>query len=214
MSHAIPLKVEKLSLHIGSHCIFKDFSFEVEKHQFISLMGENGAGKTCLLETLLGLRKTSSGQTLFWGKRLQNISHEDFYKRVAYVSSSQESYPPGISVGELLQQLQSIYPSWNANLAQQLLEDFRLEEHKKLSHLSLGEHSKIRLIKAIAFEPELIILDELTANLSPTSKDAVQNALIDMFARTQMSVLYVCHSHEEALRLSDQIITLGDSHVQ
>ena len=89
-----------------------------------------------------------------------------------------------------------------------LVQRFQLDGSKTLTSLSLGEQSKIKLIKALAFKPDLLVLDELTANLSPDSKQVILQELLDQFSLRTMSVLYVSHSNEEAMRLSDAVYQL------
>ncbi|MFZ9596647.1 MAG: ATP-binding cassette domain-containing protein [Bdellovibrionia bacterium] len=206
MKQGRPLTIHQLNLKSGNQELCRNFSLEVGPHQLISLMGENGVGKTSLLEAICGVRKIEGGEVLFWDRPLADYDSFEIFSKVGWVTSAPESYPLGLKVSELFQFLSQIHRNWNSKLAHGLCESFRLVPEKKLAHLSLGEHSKVRLIKAMAFEPELLLLDELTANLSPDSKDAVLSALLDLFNRTEMSVLYVCHSKEEAIRLSDRVI--------
>lgn len=211
MSLTMPLTIENLGLVVEGKSIFACLHLEVKTSQFISIMGENGVGKTCLLEAIVGSRKISKGKILYWGKPKNEYDQVEFFSNIAWVSSSPEAYPLGARVFDLVDFLRRRYPTWNDSIAHNLCEKFKLSPTKKLSELSLGEHSKMRLIKAICFEPKLLLLDELTANLSPDSKSAVLSALMDVFSRTEMSVLYVCHSKEEANRFSDQIFELTES---
>ena len=145
----------------------------------------------------------------FWGQRLNAETSAALYRRMAWVTSSPERYPAGATMRDLLRTLELVYPTWNRALASELLAGFKIRVDQNISALSLGENTKVRLIKALGFEPELLLLDELTANLSPDSKDAVIAVLLDLFARKKMAVLYVCHSTSEAMSLSDRIFDLG-----
>jgi ABC-2 type transport system ATP-binding protein len=208
------LQVSGLGIRFGKKPLFENLSLEIGKRQFVTLMGENGVGKTTFLETLMGYRNPSAGQIRFWGKRREELDPAWLFSRIAVVTSVPERYPAGLQIGEFLKILRSVYPIWNDVLVARLCRDFQLQLDKPLNHLSLGEHSKVRLVKALAFEPELLFLDELTANLSPPSKKAVLSALISVFERKEMSVLYVSHSQDEAVRLSDRILTLTPKGVE
>jgi ABC-type multidrug transport system ATPase subunit len=208
MNNLLPLSVENLSLSIDHTFLFQELNFQLKPHQFVSVMGENGIGKTCLLEALLGIRKFQKGKVLFWGKSMQEIDRSAFYSKVGWVTSNVEAYPFGSKIFELFNFIKTVNPHWNDQLAQSLCDNFKLSSTKKLSDLSLGEHSKVKLIKAIALEPKLLLLDELTANLAPESKIAVLSVLMDVFSRTDMSVIYICHTKEEAIRLSDRVLEL------
>jgi ABC-type multidrug transport system ATPase subunit len=122
-----------------------------------------------------------------------------------WAGSSHKKYPLHLNVGQYLYIVSQNYDSWDDDLCEKLCTDFELEKSKRLIHLSMGENSKVRLVKALSFQPSLVILDELTANLSPKSKEALTRSLIELFSERKMSVLYICHSDEEAIRLSDRI---------
>ena len=208
MKTELPLAIENVTIHIGGKPLLQNLNLQLQPRQFISLMGENGIGKTCLLETIGGIRKPAQGKILFWGEQMSSHPRQDFYNKVGWVTSTPESYPWGTRVCELFDLMKLIYPRWNQNLALEFGDQFKLSPTKRLADLSLGEQSKVRLLKAISFEPKLLLLDELTANLSPPSKDAVLSVIIDLFSRLEMSILYVCHTQEEAMRLSDRIYEL------
>lgn len=208
MSGRIPLSVTDLCFQIGKERRLSQVNFDVHEREFISLMGENGVGKTTLIEALLGYQKIDSGKVLFWGQKLERVDPNWFFSRVAFVPSRPERYPSGATVRDLIASVEFIYPTWNQELSRQLLKEFKIQETQVLNSMSLGESSKVRLIKALAFEPEILLLDELTANLSPKSKDAVTAILIDLFATKNMAIVYVCHSLTEALSLSDRVLIL------
>lgn len=211
MNNLLPLSIEGLSLSLGQTVLFSELSLKLQPHQFVSIMGENGVGKTSFLEAILGIRKFQKGRVLFWNRPIQEIDRAELYSKVGWVTSEVEAYPFGSKVMELFDFFKTTFPNWNHQLAQNLCESFKLSTKKKLSNLSLGENSKVRLIKAISFEPKILLLDELTANLSPESKDAVLSVLINVFSRTDMSVIYICHLNEEAVRLSDLVFELNSS---
>ncbi len=204
-----PLSINNLSIKIGEDTILNKLSLEIKKHEFVTLMGENGAGKTMLIDSLMGFRKPNSGSIKFFGQELKGNARESINKMVGWVPSHQENYLPGLNVRDFFQSISELYPSWDDGLVKKLGESFQLNFGKKMNYLSLCERSKVKLIKALAFHPQLIILDELTANLSPASKEVILEAIIDLFSSSELSVLYVSHFEDEASKLSDRIVTLS-----
>ena len=205
LKNKLPLKVENLSMSF-SKPLFTGISLELQKGEFVTLMGENGTGKTVFLECLMGVRSPSTGNILFWQQQHRGKARGDINRKTGWVCSQGENFPPLMKIGRLLKWTSTIYPSWDESLCQRLLQNFQLDPEKRLSNLSMGESSKVRLIKALAFKPELLILDELTANLSEPSKDAVLSILLELFHDQNMSVLYISHSTEEAIKLSDRVL--------
>ena len=156
----------------------------------------------------MGLTPKKSGVIQFWGEESDNpgVSH-----RVGWVISQKEKYSPFIKIKDYFKTLSIAYPNWNEKTANILLDKFRIDQNKKLYFLSLGEHSKVRLIKALSIHPELLVLDELTANLSPNSKKILTETLIKMFSDHKMAILYISHSDDESIRLSDRIYELTEN---
>jgi ABC-type multidrug transport system ATPase subunit len=205
---ASPLKIEDLSY---SHCkkvLFKNVNLELKPGEFITLMGENGAGKSTLIDCLMGQLTPRTGHVKFWGQANEGSARYQIQNQVGWVLAQKDSQAPWLKISDVTRAIRSLYTGWNEALFSELASDFNLDLNSRVGTLSSGEASKFRLLKAIAFEPKLLILDELTANLSPDSKTAITRILLDRFSNGDMSVLYVCHSVDEALRLSDKIFTL------
>ena len=207
MTKSVALNIENLTVGYKEP-LFANLNLTLQKGQFITIMGENGSGKSTLIDCLLGNLAPHRGSIQFWGRENHRADRGWIQQRVGWVISQQEAFAPWLKVSDVISATRGLYATWNDRLLAQLAERFRLDLNKRMGHLSSGEGSKVRLIKAMAFEPQLLILDELTANLSPDSKSAIVEALIDRFASGEMAVLYICHSHEEAFRLSDQVLTL------
>ncbi|MEZ4740978.1 MAG: ABC transporter ATP-binding protein [Bdellovibrionota bacterium] len=198
------LKLSNLSFGYKK-TLTKEINLSIHENEFITIMGENGCGKTTLIDCLMGLHKPYSGSITFWGEVYEDSSIKNINQKVGWVISQKENYPLHLNVEQYLKIVSQTYKHWNWTLNEKLCHSFELDKKKRLSHLSMGENSKVRLVRALSFKPALIILDELTANLSPKSKDSLTKELIRLFSSEKMSILYICHSNEEALRLSDRI---------
>jgi len=200
------LSLELRNVAVGyKQPLASNVSLEIRPKEFVTLMGENGCGKTTLIDCIMGNLQPLKGQILFWGQENTGPFRVSINQKVGWVISQKENYPLMLTIERFLARIATHYPTWNWDFCNRLCKAFDLDTRKKLFHLSLGEHSKVRLIKALSFEPSLIILDELTANLSPKSKDSLLASLLDLFASREMSILYICHSNEEAIKLSDRI---------
>lgn len=152
--------------------------------------------------------KPVKGRISFFGSEFKGESRRALNNQIGWVLSHREDYPIGLTVGRFLDLHAACRQNWDSQFVEELLTKFQLDIGKKLTSLSLGEQSKVKLVKALAFKPEVLVLDELTANLSPDSKQSIIDALIERFSAGAMSVLYVSHSNDEALRLSDRVFLL------
>jgi ABC-type multidrug transport system ATPase subunit len=208
MSPSVPLSIDRLHVKLAGKTIFRNVSLELNSKMFVTVMGENGVGKTSLISALMGYIRPSAGRVLFWNSELDGQSRASLNTRIGWVMSHREDYPAGLSVGQILKIHAACRKNWDHNFATELLARFDLDVRKPLTTLSLGEQSKVKICKALAFHPELLVLDELTANLSSESRQAITDVILERFSSGSLSVLYVCHSKEEALRLSDRVCVL------
>jgi ABC-2 type transport system ATP-binding protein len=207
MISQLPLYLKNISVGYRNP-LASDINLEIAPREFVTVMGENGFGKTTLVDCLMGLSSPLSGDIRFWGRLYSGQFRHEINQRVGWVISQKENYPLFSTVDVFLKRIAPLYTTWNWDFCHRLCKAFELDTRKKLFHLSMGEHSKVRLVKALSFEPSLIVLDELTANLSPSSKESLLAALLDLFSSKKMSVLYVSHSNEEAVKLSDRIFEM------
>jgi len=178
-----PLVIENLSLGYRRKPLFQNLSLKVSRGEFVTLMGENGVGKTSLITCLMGQLEPLKGEVRFWGQRNRGSQRKSIQESVGWVLAERESFAPWLSLRWITQTLKKFYPNWNEELFQSLAEEFRLDLDSKVGTLSSGEASKFRLLKVMAFEPRLLILDELTANLSPESKAVITSLLIERFSQ-------------------------------
>ncbi|MCJ8277451.1 MAG: ABC transporter ATP-binding protein [Bdellovibrionales bacterium] len=207
MSH-YPLELKDLSIGYRKP-LCQNINLTLKEGKFVTIMGENGCGKTTLIDTIMGLKKLKSGSITFWGSPHDSPHNQKYDKKIAWVISQQEKYSALLRIKDLLKTMSMAHENWDDDLCAELLEKFELDPKKRLKTLSLGEHSKVRLLKALASQPKLLILDELTANLSPKSKKVLTECIINLFVKNKMAVLYVSHFEDEALRLSDEVYELS-----
>jgi len=204
------LKVSSLSVGFKKN-LFNELNLEVNQGEFITLMGENGIGKTSLLRCLLGQINPKDGEYSFWGQISNKINRSHLNQKVAWVLSGEEKGPSTLELGQYFNSISRLYKNWDKNVFNSLIKDFDLDLSKKFGEISLGEWSKVKLCRAMSIRPKMIILDELTANLSDKSKEVILGQLISQFSDDKLGILYISHNEEEALRISDKIYELTSS---
>lgn len=203
-----PLELEKVSFSYRRESLFNDVDLTVKPGEFVTIMGENGVGKSTLIDCLLGHANPHSGKIRFWGMENGGANRAKILRDTGFVQAHKESHAPWLTIDDVITATHVLYDNWNNDLFMKLAGDFSLDLKTRIGSMSSGEASKFRLLKAVSFEPKLLVLDELTANLSPQSKEAITRLLLDRFALGNLSILYICHSTEESMRLSDRVLTL------
>ena len=137
----------------------------VSRGSVLGLVGENGAGKTTLIKHLLGSFKAQTGSVRVFDLD-PVLDPVGVLGRVGYLSERRD-LPGWMRVGEFMRYTQAFYPGWDEQYAGQLLEQFQLNPAQKIKTLSKGEQAKIGLLTALAYRPDLLILDEPSSGLDP-----------------------------------------------
>ena len=140
-------------------------NLRVEPGRCYGFFGRNGAGKTTTIKCLLNLIRPTSGEVRMFGLDPARADVE-VKSRLTYVPDFVAFYP-WMTVRQAIDYCASFRPRWNTAVERTLLDQFRLDERQKTTHLSKGQRTQLALITAICPEPELLVLDEPTSGLDP-----------------------------------------------
>ena len=186
-------------------------SFRATAGQVYGLVGSNGAGKTTLLKHLLGLLRATEGSVRVFG--LDPVRDPvGVLSRVGYLSEERE-LPEWMSIDELLRYTQAYHPNWDASYARELLETFALDPAKKIKDLSKGMRAQAGLIAAVAYRPELLILDEPSSGLDAVVRRDILDAIVRAVADDGRTVIFSSHLLDEVERMSDHVTMIQQGRV-
>ena len=178
-------------------------SINVPRGTVFGLVGENGAGKTTLMKHLLGLLKPTSGSVRVFG--IDPVADPvGVLSRIGYLSEDRD-LPHWMRVDELIRYTKAFYPDWDDAYAEQLRQLFNLPNHARVKHLSRGEKAKAGLLIALAYRPELLLLDEPSSGLDPVVRRDILSAIIRTVADEGRTVIFSSHLLEEVERVSDHV---------
>jgi len=182
-------------------------SLAVARGEFVSIVGPSGCGKSTFLNIVLGLIKHDSGALEFNGKPITGPSQER-----AMVFQEFGLLPWRTVAGnvELGLELKGIGAAERAQRAAELIKLVGLNgfEGHYPHELSGGMKQRVGLARALATEPEVLLMDEPFAALDAQTRDLMQTELLQIWERTKKTVLFVTHSIEEAAYLSDRVIVM------
>ena len=179
----------------------------VARGEFVSIVGPSGCGKSTFLNVVLGLIKQDSGALELDGKPITGPGHER-----AMVFQEFGLLPWRTITGnvELGLELKGVPAGVRAKRAAELIELVGLNgfERHYPHELSGGMKQRVGLARALATEPEVLLMDEPFAALDAQTRDLMQTELLEIWQRTKTTVLFVTHSIEEAAYLSDRVIVM------
>lgn len=178
--------------------------------QVVGLVGPNGAGKTTLIETLAGLLRASAGETKVFGRDPWTDPVE-VRSKLGYMSDEMALFD--MRIGQLLKTLSGYYPTWDAELVEQLLERFKLDPRRKVRELSKGQGTRIRLVAAMAFRPRVLLLDEPATGLDVAGRRSLLESVLDVVHDPARSVVVSSHMLADVRRVSDRLLVLNEGEV-
>ncbi|MYM66951.1 ATP-binding cassette domain-containing protein [Pseudoduganella sp. FT55W] len=179
--------VEIANLHksFGQQQVLQGVNWNIESGKVIGLLGRNGAGKSTLLECLLGLREADVGGCKLFGEPVNALS-EAARADIGYVPQKSELFE-WLTPLQLLDYFKALYPHWNQAKVDGLMQRWGLASDaatKQISKLSGGEKQRLSIIRALAHDPKLLVLDEPVASLDPVGRrDFLQELISDGIER-------------------------------
>ena len=204
------LKVENLSIKYGSIEAVKNVSFEVNEGEVVTLIGANGAGKTSILRTISGLVRPTEGTISYLGNDIHKTpARKIVAEGLAQVPEGRHVFA-GLTVMENLEMGAFLHTNKeeNAALLKKVFQRFpRLEERKNqdAATLSGGEQQRVGIIRALAANPEVVLMDEPFSALDPVVRKQLQDLLLNLHDQLNKTVIFVTHDMQEAIRLGNTI---------
>jgi ABC-2 type transport system ATP-binding protein len=189
-------------------------SLEVPPGSVFALVGPNGAGKTTTIKILMNLLQASSGRAEVLGRDSRRLAAVDF-TRIGYVSENQQM-PGWMPVDGLLAYLRPFYPSWDDQLAGDLMKQFGLPGNRKVQHLSRGMWMKAAIVSSLAYRPQLLILDEPFSGLDPMIREDLINGISGGIAghAGQTTILISSHDLEDVESFATHIAYLDNGRLR
>jgi NitT/TauT family transport system ATP-binding protein len=186
----------------------RDFSLDVKAGEFVTLIGPSGCGKTTALRIITGLLPASQGDVAVDGRPSVGPSRD---KAIVFQLFNLLPWRTALNNAAYGLELQGMKKKERLAKARQYLELVGLRD--RLDHypfqLSGGQRQRVGLARALAIEPKLLLMDEPFGSLDALTREHLQVFLAEICAQKQLTTLFVTHSIDEAIFLSDRIIVMG-----
>lgn len=181
---------------------------QIGQGEFLALLGPNGAGKTTLVEMIEGLQQPDSGQIVILGKQWGHHTDSFLQSRIG-ISLQETRFIDKLTVRETLNLFASFYRK-DFGITEELLELIGLKEKARsyVVNLSGGQRQRLALGISLINDPEVLILDEPTTGLDPTSRRHLWQILLDLKKKGSTTLILTTHYMEEAAVLCDKIVIL------
>lgn len=178
-------------------------TMQVPMGSVFAFLGRNGSGKTTTIRILLDLLDRTSGDARMLGLDCAKRA-PDLRKRIGYVAEGQKMYD-WMKVDEIIWFCKGFYANWDDAFAEELKEKLELPGAKKVGELSRGTQAKLALLLAMAYRPELLILDEPTAGLDVVVRRDFLEGVIELIQQQGRTVFFSSHIVHEVERVADWV---------
>ena len=213
------LNVNRLSFRYrGGEPLLKGVSFSIGAGQCAAVLGNNGAGKSTLMKCVGRLLNANAGSVQLNGSELTQLSHREIAKRVAFVAQSAPRTRLTVYDSVLLGRKPYMKWAFSAEdraIAENAIAQMQLSglEERFTDELSGGEQQKVMLARALAQQPELLLLDEPTSSLDLQNQHLVLGLVREICERTGIAAMVIIHDLNLALRFCDRFLMLSGGEI-
>lgn len=195
------LNIENLSKNYSGFKL-NHVSFNIPKGTIMGLIGENGAGKSTIINAVLDLIKKDDGKVTFWGQELS--SSKQLKEDIGVVFDGINFYETltPVRVGKILK---TAYKQWDDSLYNEYLKRFQIPEKKEIKTFSKGMKMKLSIATALSHKPKILILDEATSGLDPVMRDDILDLFLEFVQDEEHSILMSSHITTDLEKVADYI---------
>lgn len=210
------IELEHISKYFGTFKASDDVNFGIEKGKLVGLLGPSGSGKTTILRMLAGLEKQDEGDVIIDGKNVNTLTPDQ--RKIGFVFQSYALFPymtvyDNIAYGLKVQKRDKKFIK---NRVHELLELVGLPgvEKRYPDQLSGGQRQRIALARALAPQPEVLLLDEPFAAIDAKVRKELRTWLRETIDKVGITSIFVTHDQDEAIEIADEIIITNKGRIE
>ncbi|MCG8306682.1 MAG: ABC transporter ATP-binding protein [Cytophagales bacterium] len=207
------IAIHNLNFSYNGSRVLENVSNCIEKGDFVTLVGPNGSGKSTLIKCMAGILKTKNGTVRIENRKIESVLPADLAKQMAYVPQS-EHRTPVFTVFDQVLLGRKPYFNWRPGkrdlaVTSRVLRDLRLEHiaMNDVHRLSGGQRQAVIIARALAQEPDILLLDEPTSNLDMKHQIEILEILKSL-AQNGVTIIIALHDINMAIRYANRIIML------
>lgn len=202
----------------GNKVAIHDVNLTFETGEFICFIGTSGSGKTTTMRMINRMNEPTTGEILIDGKNIKDEDPVQLRRRIGYVIQS-IGLLPHMTIEEnitLVPKLLKIPPEKRHEIAKKMIHLVELPEEmlqRYPQELSGGQQQRIGVVRALAADQQIILMDEPFGALDPITRDNLQDLIKDLQERLGKTIIFVTHDMDEALRLATRIVIMDQGEV-
>lgn len=202
------VEIENLTVNYDGILALDNVSLSVEEKDFLGIIGPNGAGKTTLFSCMLGLLNNYQGEIRFFGTNIRKS--KQYLHQIGYVPQKpvfEKNFPA--TVAEVVGM--GLTKNQKEETIDKVLQKVWLHElsHRRIGDLSGGQQQRVFIAKALANDPQILILDEPVAGIDSQSKDLFYQILLDLNKKDNITIIWSSHDLDAVAKLATKVACLN-----
>lgn len=210
------IEFKDISKEFEGNVVLKDLNFQVKRGEIFVLVGPSGSGKTTSLKMINGLVEPTEGNLYFNDKRIKDYNIQKLRWSIGYVLQQIALFPT-MSVKENIETIPEML-GWDKARREKRVDELLKEvdmdpeqfRDRMPSELSGGQQQRIGIIRALAAEPDIILMDEPFSALDPISRASLQDLVIELHQKLGNTIVFVTHNMKEAMKVGSRIAVMHE----
>lgn len=204
----------------GDTVVIPDFSLSIEKGEFVTIIGSSGCGKTTVLKLINGLYEPSGGDVFVNGKNIRDLDLIALRRSIGYSIQGSVLFPH-MTVEQNIAYVPNLWNRRDREKTRRAVDkwmdlvglDAGLKERYP-AELSGGQQQRVGIARALAASPEILLMDEPFGAVDAITRGQLQKELKQIYEKTGITVFFVTHDIDEALRLGTRILVMDRGEIQ
>ncbi|MBX9967733.1 ABC transporter ATP-binding protein [Priestia aryabhattai] len=205
------LEVRNMAKSFGQNVVLKDVSFHVPPGSIVGFIGDNGAGKSTTFKAVLGLVSRDSGTVEIFGE--DNLNKDATIKEDIGVVFDAINLPVSLTIKQLNNVFKKLFNSWEEADFHRLIHCFSLPKDKKIHTFSRGMSMKLSLAVALSHGAKLLLLDEATGGLDPSSREQILDELKAFVSDGNSGILLSSHIMSDVEKIASHLVVIKNGEI-
>lgn len=213
------ISFKKVNKSYGTKKVLKDFNLDILKGEFVTVIGSSGSGKTTTLKLINGLLKPDSGKIIIDGEDINNKNITEIRKNIGYVIQGVGLFPH-MTVEKNISFVLDLDKNDKDKTkikVKELMKVVDLEEeliNKYPRELSGGQKQRVGIARALAKEPNILLMDEPFGSVDEITRKSLQDEIIKIQRKLNMTIFFITHDIKEALKLGSLVMIMNNGKIE
>ncbi len=220
MENKTIIRFEHVSKSYGEHHILSDFCLDIDKGEFLTVIGSSGSGKTTMLKMINGLLSPTLGTIYVNGKDISKENQTLLRRNIGYVIQGIGLFPH-MSVKKNIAYVPSLLNGHDkqrtARAVERLIKVVGLDEEmleRYPAELSGGQRQRVGIARALAANPEILLMDEPFGAVDEITRKMLQNEIARIHKELGVTIVFITHDIKEAMKLGDRVLVIDKGKIE